>query len=121
MTSADSHDWRLEGDYFEGCNGDSICSYIFMRDPDDGHCNAIVAWHIETGHYESTQLDGLNAVAVFVAPGNMFTGPKMWLSNGKEVVNLASIFPLIGVVLKSFFSTVSQLKKSECIFSIILF
>jgi len=48
-----------------------------MRDPDDGHCNAIVAWHIETGHYESTQLDGLNAVAVFVAPGNMFTGPKM--------------------------------------------
>jgi hypothetical protein len=77
VTSADSHDWRLEGDYFEGCNGDSICPYIFMRDPDDGHCNAIVAWHIETGHYESTQLDGLNAVVVFVAPGNMFTGPKM--------------------------------------------
>jgi hypothetical protein len=111
VTSADSHDWRLEGDYFEGCNCDSICPYIFMRDPDDGHSNAIVAWHIETGHYESTQLDGLNAVVVFVAPGNMFTG----------VVNLASIFPLIGVVLKSFFSTVSQLKKSESIFSIILF
>jgi len=77
MTSADSHDWRLEGDYFEGCNCDSICPCIFMRDPDKGHCNAIVAWHIEKGHYESTQLDGLNAVAVFVAPGNMFTGPKM--------------------------------------------
>jgi hypothetical protein len=35
------------------------------------------AWHIEKGHYEGIQLDGLNAVAVFVAPANMFTGPKM--------------------------------------------
>ena len=31
---------------------------------------------MEKGHYDGTQLDGLNAVAVFVAPGNMFSGPK---------------------------------------------
>jgi len=48
-----------------------------LLDPDKGYCNATVAWHIEKGHYDQTQLDGLNAVAVFVSPGNMFTGPKM--------------------------------------------
>jgi hypothetical protein len=48
-----------------------------LQDPDKGFCNAVVAWHIEKGHFQQTQLDGLNAVAVFVAPGNMFTGPKM--------------------------------------------
>ena len=50
--------------------------HFFVR-PDKGYCNAMVAWHIERGHYDQTQLDGLNAVAVFVAAGNMFSGPKM--------------------------------------------
>jgi len=72
-----SNEWKLEGDYFEGCNCDSICPCIFLQDPDKGFCNAVVAWHIERGHYHQVQLDGLNAVAVFVAPGNMFTGPKL--------------------------------------------
>ena len=77
MTMSNSKNWRLEGDYFEGCNCDSICPCIFLQDPDKGHCNVVVAWHIEKGHYDSIQLEGLNVVAVFVAPGNMFTGPKM--------------------------------------------
>jgi hypothetical protein len=77
MTMANSQNWRLEGDYFEGCNCDSICPCIFLQDPDKGYCNAVVAWHIEKGHYDSIQLEGLNVVAVFAAPGNMFTGPKM--------------------------------------------
>jgi len=76
MTTANTK-WKLEGDYFEGCNCDSICPCIFMVDPDKGYCDATVAWHIQKGYYENTQLDGLNAVAVFHAPGNMFTGPKM--------------------------------------------
>ncbi|HJY09712.1 MAG TPA: DUF1326 domain-containing protein [Nitrososphaeraceae archaeon] len=77
MTNTDSRDWKLEGDYFEGCNCDSICPCIFLQDPDKGYCNLTVAWHIEKGHYGTVLLDGLNAVGVFVAPGNMFTGPKM--------------------------------------------
>jgi hypothetical protein len=77
LASTNSRDWKLEGDYFEGCNCDAICPCIFLLDPDKGHCNATVAWHIEKGHYDQTQVDDLNAVAVFVAPGNMFTGPKM--------------------------------------------
>ena len=51
MTNTDSRNWKLEGDYFEGCNCDSICPCIFLQDPDKGYCNLTVAWHIEKGHY----------------------------------------------------------------------
>lgn len=99
MTSNNSHDWKLEGDYFEGCNCDSICPCIFLLDPDKGYCNLTVAWHIERGHYDSIPLGGLNTVAVFVAPGNMFTGPKMKVAfyvdknaNQEQIDALSNIF-----------------------------
>jgi hypothetical protein len=70
--------WNLEGDYFEGCNCNSICSCIFMADPDEGNCHVTAAWHIQKGNYENNKinLNGLNVVAVFNTPGNMWTGPK---------------------------------------------
>jgi hypothetical protein len=68
--------WKLEGDYFEACNCDTVCPCIFMGDPDQGQCDLTCAWHIPTGHYEDTRLDGLNGAAIFQAPGNMVTGPK---------------------------------------------
>ena len=80
MSKNNSSNWILEGDYFEGCNCNSICPCIFLQDPDEGFCNLTIAWHIEKGHHGAVELDGLNAVAVFVAPGNMFTGPKMKLA-----------------------------------------
>jgi len=68
--------WKLEGDYFEGCNCDSICPCIFKGDPDEGSCYVTVAWHIQNGKYDKVSLDGLNVVALFLTPGNMLTGPK---------------------------------------------
>jgi hypothetical protein len=70
--------WNLEGDYFEGCNCNSICPCIFMADPDEGNCHVTAAWHIQKGNYENNKinLNGLNVVAVFNTPGNMWTGPK---------------------------------------------
>jgi hypothetical protein len=68
--------WRLEGDYFEACNCDTVCPCVFLGNPDQGECDVTVAWHIEKGHFDSTHLDGLNVVGVFHTPGNMWTGPK---------------------------------------------
>ena len=68
--------WKLEGDYFEGCNCDSICPCIFKGDPDEGYCNLTAAWHIQRGSYDKVNLDGFNVVALFHTPGNMLTGPK---------------------------------------------
>jgi len=68
--------WKVEGDYFEACNCESICPCIFLNDPSHGDCKLAIAWHIERGHFSSTRLDGLNAVGIFYTPGNMVKGPK---------------------------------------------
>jgi hypothetical protein len=73
--------WRLEGDYFDGCNCKSICPCIFELDPTEGYCEGTVAWHIEKGYFidadnNELRLDNLNAAAVVHAPDNMITGPK---------------------------------------------
>jgi hypothetical protein len=85
----DSPDWRLEGDYFDGCNCKSICPCIFALDPTEGDCKGLAAWHIEKGHFSnwtsrtnnntinnSINLAGLNVVISVRAPGNMLTGSK---------------------------------------------
>lgn len=68
--------WKLKGDYFEACNCDIPCPCVFLGNPDQGECDLTIAWHIDKGQFNNTSLDGLNVVAVFHAPGNMFTGPK---------------------------------------------
>jgi hypothetical protein len=68
--------WKLEGDYFESCNCDTVCPCVFLGNPDRGECDVILSWHIERGQFDNTSLDGLNVVAVFHTPGNMWTGPK---------------------------------------------
>jgi hypothetical protein len=68
--------WKLEGDYFEGCNCDIVCPCIFLGDPDEGDCHVTCAWHIQKGNYENITLDNLSAVVMFNTPGNMVTGPK---------------------------------------------
>ncbi len=66
----------VKGDYFEGCDCDTVCPCVYLGDPDPGDCHVVFAWHIAKGHYGSTKLDGLNVVAMFHSPGNMVTGPK---------------------------------------------
>ncbi len=68
--------WKLEGDYFEGCDCNTVCPCVYMGPPDEVSCHATVAWHITKGHLGATKLDGLNVVAMFHSPGHMVTGPK---------------------------------------------
>ena len=92
-TNENSHDWRLEGDYFDGCNCKSICPCIFALDPTEGNCKGVAAWHIEKGHFtsgtnnsgdrnrnnnnnNSIDLANLNVILTVHTPGHMFTGPK---------------------------------------------
>ena len=88
MTSERSSDWRLEGDYFDGCNCKSICPCIFALDPTEGDCKGLAAWHIEKGHFtngtndrwnsnsnnndnNSINLSNLNIILAVHAPGHM--------------------------------------------------
>jgi hypothetical protein len=81
MANNNGTNWRLEGDYFEGCNCKSICPCLFKLDPTEGECKVVVAWHVEKGHFDDDiSLDNLNVVSAVYAAGNMFTGPKWKLA-----------------------------------------
>jgi hypothetical protein len=93
MINEKSYDWKLEGDYFDGCNCKSICPCVFALDPTEGDCKGLAAWHIEKGLFtkndrnssntknedannNSINLANLNVVISVHAPGHMLAGPK---------------------------------------------
>jgi hypothetical protein len=63
--------WQVSGTYFEACNCESACPCVFLSPPTSGSCTVVVAWHIEQGKFDSTSLDGLNAVLAAHSPGHM--------------------------------------------------
>jgi hypothetical protein len=71
-----SENWKLDGEYFESCNCELLCPCLLTRgsNPTEGHCDAVVAFHIKSGKYGSTDLSGLNAVTIIYTPGVMTDG-----------------------------------------------
>ncbi len=63
--------WKVEGTYFESCNCEAACPCVFLSKPSAGHCDALVAWHIDSGKFEDVKLDGLNVAFAVHSPGNM--------------------------------------------------
>jgi hypothetical protein len=72
--------WSLTGDYFENCNCDVVCPCVvstappLSSRPTRGVCDVVLAFHIQSGRYRDTPLDGLNAVVAVHTPGPMGQG-----------------------------------------------
>src|SRR5699024_7378976 len=66
--------WKLDGTYMEACTCEVACPCTMLNDPTEGTCTAVVAWHIDQGHYDGVSLDGLNVVVALHTPGNMADG-----------------------------------------------
>jgi len=68
--------WQLAGEYFEACNCDLICPCLVQAPPTRGRCDAALAFHITTGTYGQTSLNGRTTVLVvsFPGPGKMRDG-----------------------------------------------
>ena len=72
--------WQISGDYFENCNCSVVCPCLvstsapFTSRPTDGVCNVALIFHIDTGSYEGTALDGLNVALAVHTPGPMADG-----------------------------------------------
>jgi hypothetical protein len=69
--------WRLEGEYFESCNCTVLCPCLLSHlaaTPTDGHCDVVLAVHINQGQYGAVDLAGLNAVQALSTPGPMGKG-----------------------------------------------
>jgi hypothetical protein len=67
--------WTLAGEYFESCNCEILCPCLLLGGrPTEGHCDVVLAFHIEKGKYGSIDLSGLNAVQALTTPGVMSAG-----------------------------------------------
>lgn len=69
--------WRLEGTYFENCSCDMICpcSYSnFSMPATYDRCQALLAFHIDSGDVEGVQMDGLSFAMFVDSPPVMAEG-----------------------------------------------
>lgn len=66
--------YELEGTMIEACNCNVLCPCWVGEDPDNGTCDAILAYHIERGHIKGVDVSGLTWVAVAHIPGNILEG-----------------------------------------------
>lgn len=69
--------WRLEGTYVENCNCDVVCpcgASGFAAPADNERCNAVLAWHIDSGEVDGTDVSDRSVVLVLDSPRQMSEG-----------------------------------------------
>lgn len=66
--------WQFEADYIETCNCDFGCPCNFSGYPTGGRCEALVGYHVRTGHFGEVQLDGLDFIEATSWPGAIHEG-----------------------------------------------
>ena len=69
--------WNLEGTYFENCNCEFACpcTVTTFASPSSGdRCQVVLAYHIERGKIDGTDVSGNTVAVVGDAPKNMLEG-----------------------------------------------
>jgi hypothetical protein len=66
--------YLLTGTILEACNCNVLCPCWIGEDPDQGSCDAIVAYHIEQGEITGLDVSGLTVIEVTRIPGNVLAG-----------------------------------------------
>ena len=69
--------WRLEGTYIENCNCEVVCpcaASAFAAPASYDRCNAALAWHIDSGEVDGTDVSDLSVVLVIDTPRQMSEG-----------------------------------------------
>jgi hypothetical protein len=69
--------WRLTGTYIENCNCDVVCpcgASGFYAPADYDRCNAVLAWHIDSGEVDGTDMSDIGVVLVLDTPRQMSDG-----------------------------------------------
>lgn len=92
-------EWRLVGDWFDICSCDIPCPCEFAQPPTKNVCIGLLAWHVRTGHYGETSLDGLNVLGIGTFEGNIWAGASATMgfyvderANARQREALESIF-----------------------------
>ncbi len=66
--------WMVRGVEYGNCNCAYGCPCQFSAPTTNGNCEAVIAGHIDEGHFGDTKLDGLNWALVLWWPGEIAAG-----------------------------------------------
>lgn len=66
--------YRLEGQLLEVCDCNVLCPCWIGEDPDNGTCEAINAYMIESGVIDGIDVSGLTVAVLVHVPGNILEG-----------------------------------------------
>ena len=74
LTTINVPKWKASGDWFDVCKCNIPCPCEFAQTPSYGDCNAVLAYHINTGNYGETVLNELSVLALSSFEGNIWAG-----------------------------------------------
>ncbi len=74
MATATEVGYQLEGSLLEVCSCDVLCPCWIGEDPDQGTCDAVVAYHFDSGTISGVDVTGLSIVSAVNIPGNVLEG-----------------------------------------------
>ncbi len=66
--------YELEGRLLEVCSCKAICPCWVGEDPDGGHCEGILAWHMDKGTINGVDVSGRTIAGIVYIPGNVLKG-----------------------------------------------
>jgi hypothetical protein len=66
--------YTLEGRLLEVCSCKAVCPCWVGQDPDGGHCEGTLVWHVEKGVVNGVDVAGRTIAAVAHIPGNVLKG-----------------------------------------------
>ena len=69
--------YDIEGKLLEVCSCKVVCPCWVGEDPDGGTCDSALAWHVESGSIEGTDVSGLTVALSVHIPGNVLA-PASW-------------------------------------------
>ncbi len=66
--------YQLEGRLLEVCNCNVLCPCWVGEDPDNGTCDAVVAYHVDKGAIDGVDVSGRTFAIIDFVPGNVLDG-----------------------------------------------
>ena len=66
--------YQIKGRLLEVCNCNVLCPCWIGEDPDNGTCDTALAWHVDSGDIEGTDVSGLTIGLIAHIPGNILKG-----------------------------------------------
>lgn len=66
--------YQLEGRLLEVCTCNVLCPCWVGEDPDNGTCDGVLAWRVDEGKVDATDVSGRTLVILTHIPGNILQG-----------------------------------------------